>query len=158
MTLASNRGTVERAVAEADLVVGAVLVAGGRAPMVVTEDMVAAMKPGAVVVDVAVDQGGCIATTRETTHDDPVYDVGGIIHYAVGNIPAAVPHTSTYALTNATLPYIAAVADRGVRGAVAADHALAGGLNVAAGQVVNPAVAEALGRTALGVEQWLNES
>ena len=158
MTLASNRGTVERAVAEADLVVGAVLVAGGRAPMVVTEEMVAGMKPGAVVVDVAVDQGGCIATTRETTHDDPVYDVGGIIHYAVGNIPAAVPHTSTYALTNATLPYIAEVAQRGVRGAVATDTALAGGLNTSAGSVVNPAVAEALGRPAIGVEQWLKES
>jgi alanine dehydrogenase len=158
MTLASNRGTVERAVAEADLVVGAVLVAGGRAPTVVTEEMVAGMKPGAVVVDVAVDQGGCIATTRETTHDDPVYDVGGIIHYAVGNIPAAVPHTSTYALTNATLPYIAEVAERGVRGAVSTDAALAGGLNISGGAVVNPAVAEALGRPATGVEQWLKES
>ena len=158
MTLASNRGTVERAVAEADLVVGAVLVAGGRAPTVVTEDMVSGMKPGAVVVDVADDQGGCIATTRETTHHDPVYDVGGIIHYAVGNIPAAVPHTSTYALTNATLPYIAEVAERGVRGAVVADPALAGGLNISGGAVVNPAVAEALGHGALGVEQWLKES
>lgn len=158
MTLASNRGTVERAVAEADLVVGAVLVAGGRAPMVVTEDMVSGMKPGAVVVDVAVDQGGCIATTRETTHDDPVYDVGGVIHYAVGNIPAAVPHTSTYALTNATLPYITAVADHGVRGAATKDPALAEGVNTFGGAVVNSAVAEALGRPAVGVEQWLKES
>lgn len=158
MTLASNRGTVERAVAEADLVVGAVLVAGGRAPMVVTEDMVSAMKPGAVVVDVAVDQGGCIATTRETTHDDPVYDVGGVIHYAVGNIPAAVPHTSTYALTNATLPYITAVADHGVRGAATKDPALAEGVNAFGGAVVNSAVAEALGRPAVGVEQWLKEN
>ena len=158
MTLASNRGAVERAVAEADLVVGAVLVAGGRAPTVVTEDMVAGMKKGAVVVDVAVDQGGCIATTRETTHSDPVYDVGGVTHYAVGNIPAAVPHTSTYALTNATLPYIAEVAERGVRGAVVRDAALAAGLNTAGGKVVNPAVAEALGHSAQGVEQWLKES
>lgn len=158
MTLASNRGTVERAVAEADLVVGAVLVAGGRAPMVVTEEMVAGMKRGAVVVDVAVDQGGCIATTRETTHDAPVYDVGGVIHYAVGNIPAAVPHTSTYALTNATLPYVAEVANEGVQGAVASDPALAGGLNIAGGNVINAAVAEALGRPAVGVERWLAEA
>lgn len=155
MTLASNRGAVERVVAEADLVIGAVLVAGGRAPTVVTADMVANMKRGAVVVDVAVDQGGCIATTRETTHDDPVYEVGSVIHYAVGNIPAAVPHTSTYALTNATLPFIAEVADRSVRGAVSTDSALAAGLNVAGGEVVNPAVAEALGRPALGVQRWL---
>ena len=106
MTLASNRGAVERAVAEADLVIGAVLVPGGRAPMVVTEDMVAGMKPGAVIVDVAIDQGGCIETTHETTHADPVYEVHGVLHYAVGNMPGAVPHTSTYALTNATLPYL----------------------------------------------------
>ncbi len=103
MTLASNRGSIERAVTEADLVIGAVLVPGGRAPTVVSEDMVAAMKRGAVIVDVAVDQGGCIATTRETTHDDPIYELHGVIHYAVGNMPGAVPHTSTYALTNATL-------------------------------------------------------
>ena len=110
MTLASNQGAVERAVAEADLVIGAVLVAGGRAPVVVSEAMVAAMKRGAVIVDVAVDQGGCIETTHETTHNDPVYEIGGVIHYAVGNMPGAVPHTSTYALTNATLPYVLDVA------------------------------------------------
>ena len=96
--------------------IGAVLVPGGRAPMVVTEDMVRAMKPGSVIVDVAVDQGGCIETTHETTHADPVYERFGVIHYAVGNMPGAVPHTSTYALTNATLPYITAVADHGVAG------------------------------------------
>jgi alanine dehydrogenase len=147
MTLASNRGAVERAVAEADLVIGAVLVPGGRAPMVVTEDMVGGMKRGAVIVDVAVDQGGCIATTRETTHADPVYEVAGVVHYAVGNIPGAVPHTSTYALTNATLPYVLEVAERGVRDAVRRDPALAGGLSTVAGAVTNAAVAEALGRT-----------
>ncbi|MGZ4804590.1 MAG: alanine dehydrogenase, partial [Acidimicrobiia bacterium] len=106
VTLASNRGAVTRAVADADLVIGAVLVAGGRAPVVVTEDMVRTMKPGAVVVDVAVDQGGCIETTHETTHADPVYEMHGVIHYAVGNMPGAVPFTSTYGLTNATLPYV----------------------------------------------------
>ena len=99
--------------------IGAVLVAGGRAPVVVTEDMVAAMKPGAVIVDVAVDQGGCVETTHETTHDDPVYEVHGVLHYAVGNIPGAVPNTSTYALTNATLPYLVELAERGRPPAVA---------------------------------------
>ncbi len=148
MTLASNRGAVERAVAEADLVIGAVLVAGGRAPVVVTDDMVRGMKRGAVVVDIAVDQGGCIATTRETTHADPVYVVHDVLHYAVGNMPGAVPHTSTYALTNATLPYIVDVAERGVLAAIAIDPALRAGVNTVAGEVTNPAVAEALGRPA----------
>jgi alanine dehydrogenase len=145
MTLASNRGAVERSVAEADLVIGAVLVPGGRAPMVVTEDMVRGMKKGAVIVDVAVDQGGCIETTRETTHDDPVYVVHDVLHYAVGNIPGAVPHTSTYALTNATLPYVLEVAERGVAGAVRHDPALLGGLTTFGGQVTNAAVAGAMG-------------
>ena len=120
MTLASNRGAIERSVADADLLIGAVLVAGGRAPVVVSDDMVRAMKPRAVIVDVAVDQGGCIETIRETTHDDPVYEEHGIVHYAVGNMPGAVPHTSTYALTNATLPYIHDVAVHGAAGGGAA--------------------------------------
>jgi alanine dehydrogenase len=145
MTLASNRGAVERAVAEADLVIGAVLVPGGRAPMVVTDDMVRGMKPGAVIVDIAVDQGGCVETTHETTHADPVYEVHGVVHYAVGNVPGAVPHTSTYALTNATLPYIHAVAQHGVRGAVERDRALLTGVTTVGGRLTNPAVAEALG-------------
>ena len=144
MTLASNRGAIERAVARADLVIGAVLVAGGRAPIVVTEDMVAGMKPGSVIVDVAVDQGGCVATTHETTHTDPVYTVHGVLHYAVGNMPGAVPHTSTYALTNATLPYVVSVANDGPLGA-ARDPAVRGGLTTVDGQVTNAAVAEALG-------------
>jgi alanine dehydrogenase len=148
MTLASNRGAVERAVSEADLVVGAVLVPGGRAPMVVTAEMVKGMKKGSVIVDVAVDQGGCIETTHETTHANPVYDVDGVVHYAVGNIPGAVPHTSTYALTNATLPYVLAVAEHGVRGAVDKDPALRPGVNTVDGFVTNPAVAEALSRPA----------
>ncbi len=145
MTLASNRGAVERAVAEADLLIGAVLVPGGRAPMVVTDDMIRNMKRSAVVVDVAVDQGGCIETTHETTHTDPTYEVHGVLHYAVGNMPGAVPHTSTYALTNATLPYVVEVATRGVREAMEGDAALLGGLTTVSGQVTNQAVAEALG-------------
>ena len=156
MTLASNRAAVERAVAEADLVIGAVLVAGGRAPQVVTDAMVKGMKRGAVIVDVAVDQGGCVATTHETTHDDPVYEVDGVLHYAVGNMPGAVPHTSTYALTNATLPYVVTIANDGVRGAVAAHAELVPGVTIVQGSVTQPVVAEALGRafvdphTALG--------
>jgi alanine dehydrogenase len=145
MTLASNRGTVERSVAEADLVIGAVLVAGGRAPVVVSEDMVRSMLAGAVIVDVAVDQGGCIETTHETTHNDPVYERHGVIHYAVGNMPGAVPYTSTYALTNATLPYILEVAVHGALQACRNDPTLVHGVNTAGGQVTNGPVAEFLG-------------
>jgi alanine dehydrogenase len=144
VTQASNRGAIERSVADADLVIGAVLVPGGRAPMLVTDDMVRGMRRGAVIVDVAVDQGGCIETTHETTHADPTYIVHDVIHYAVGNVPASVPRTSTYALTNATLPYLVELASKGVRGAVEGDPALAHGVNTAAGKVTNPAVAEAL--------------
>lgn len=146
ITMASNRGAVERAVADADLVIGAVLVAGGRAPVVVTEDMVRGMKQGAVIVDIAVDQGGCVETTRETTHNDPVYELHGVLHYAVGNMPGAVPFTSTYALTNATLPFILQVAAKGTAAAVADDPALGFGVNTVAGHVTNGAVAAALGR------------
>ncbi|WP_426572676.1 alanine dehydrogenase [Aquihabitans sp. McL0605] len=145
-TLTSNRGMVERVVTQADLVIGAVLVAGGRAPVVVDEDLVRAMKPGAVVVDIAIDQGGCIATSHETSHHDPVFEKHGVIHYAVGNMPGAVPHTSTYALTNVTLPYLAELASLGVAGAVEKDPALALGVNTMGGQVVNESVAEAIGK------------
>lgn len=157
LTLASNRGAVERSVIEADMVIGAVLVPGGRAPMLVTADMVAAMKPGALIVDVAIDQGGCIETSHETTHADPVYEVDGVLHYCVGNVPGAVPHTSTYALANATLPYLVEIATQGPERAVTADRALAGGLNTLSGHVVNTAVAEALQlpATAAG-ELWGN--
>ena len=144
-TLASNRGTVERCIAEADLVIGAVLVAGGRAPVVITEPMVATMKPGAVIVDVAIDQGGCVETSRETTHHDPTYVEHGVVHYCVGNMPGAVPATSTHALTNATLPYLVDVAVHGATEACRRDPALAPGLNTEGGQVVNAVVAEALG-------------
>jgi len=149
VTAASNRGAIERAVAEADLVIGAVLVAGGRAPVVVSEEMVQGMKPGAVIVDVAVDQGGCIATTRETTHDDPTYVLHGVVHYAVGNMPGAVPHTSTYALTNATLPYLLDVAVHGAIGAARRDPSIAHGLNTVGGAYANAIVAESLGATAV---------
>ncbi|HET6794503.1 MAG TPA: alanine dehydrogenase, partial [Acidimicrobiales bacterium] len=147
MTLASNRGAVETAVAEADLLIGAVLVAGGRAPTVVSEEMVAGMRPGSVIVDIAIDQGGCVATSHETTHADPVYVTHGVLHYAVGNVPGAVPHTSTYALTNATLPYVLEIAEKGLAAAVGHDPALARGVTTVGGQVTNEAVAEALGRT-----------
>jgi alanine dehydrogenase len=154
-TLTSNRGQVERVIPEADLVIGAVLVPGGRAPVVVSEEMVRTMKPGAVVVDIAIDQGGCVETSRETTHHDPVFEAHGVVHYAVGNMPGAVPHTSTYALTNVTLPYLAELARLGVRDAVAADEALALGVNTLGGRVVNTAVADALGRTVADLHETL---
>jgi alanine dehydrogenase len=143
-TLASNRGTLERCIAEADLVIGAVLVPGGRAPIVVTEAMVESMQAGAVIVDVAIDQGGCVEGIRETSHHDPTYVRRGVVHYAVGNIPGAVPRTSTHALTNATLPYLVELAVHGVDEACRRDPVLAGGLNTRAGQVVNPMVAAGL--------------
>jgi alanine dehydrogenase len=146
MTLASNRGVIARAVAEADVVIGAVLLPGGRAPTLVTDDMVRAMKPGAVIVDCAIDQGGSIENIRETTHSDPVYVVHDVLHYAVGNIPGAVPNTSTYALTNATLPYVVELAAQGARTAAEADPALALGFNTVNGCVTNERVGEALGR------------
>jgi alanine dehydrogenase len=149
MTAASNRGAIERAVLDADMVIGAVLVAGGRAPVVVAEELVGAMKPRSVIVDVAVDQGGCIATTRETTHEDPTYVEHDVVHYAVGNMPGAVPHTSTYALTNATLPFIDQVATSGALGAARVDDSIRHGLNTIDGEYANPIVAEALGATAV---------
>ncbi len=148
-TLASNQGSIERTVMQADLVIGAVLVAGGRAPVVVSEDLVRQMKPRSVIVDVAVDQGGCIATTRETTHDEPVFELHGVVHYAVGNMPGAVPHTSTYALTNATLPFQLDVALHGAVGAARRSAAIAHGLNTVNGKHTNAIVAESLGTTAV---------
>jgi len=145
-TYASNQAAIERLVADADLLIGAVLVPGGRAPVLVSEAMVRSMRPGAVIVDIAVDQGGCVATTHETSHADPVYEHHGVLHYAVGNMPGAVPHTSTYALTNVTLPYVVELATRGVPAAISDDPTLALGLNTEAGRVVNPTVAAALAR------------
>ena len=155
-TITSNRGAVERCVAEADLVIGAVLVPGGRAPTVVSEDMVRSMKSGSVVIDIAIDQGGCIETSHETTHAEPTYVVHDVVHYAVGNMPGAVPHTSTHALTNATLPYLAELSRLGVADAVRRDPALAGGVNTMAGQVPNASVAEALGRPAADLSELLS--
>ncbi len=154
-TLTSNRGLIERTVVEADLLIGAVLVPGGRAPVLIDEDLIRAMKPGAVVVDIAIDQGGCIATSRETTHHDPVYEQHGVLHYCVGNMPGAVPNTSTYALTNVTLPYLAELSRLGVVEAVRSDPTLALGVNTAAGHIVNPVVAEALGKPAGDVHDLL---
>jgi alanine dehydrogenase len=148
-TLASNQGSIERTVMQADLVIGAVLVAGGRAPVVVSEDLVRQMKPRSVIVDVAVDQGGCIATTRETTHDEPVFELHGVVHYAVGNMPGAVPHTSTYALTNATLPFQLDVALHGALGAARRSAAIEHGINTVNGQHTNAIVAESLDTTAV---------
>jgi len=146
ITVMSNRYNIERAVRYADLLIGAVLVPGAKAPTLVTEDMVKAMKPGSVVIDVAVDQGGCIETVdRATSHSDPVYVKHGVLHYAVPNMPGAVPRTSTLALTNATLPYIIEVANLGPAEAARKSPALAKGFNVCFGRVVHEAVAKAHG-------------
>jgi alanine dehydrogenase len=136
---------VEESVLRADVVIGAVLVPGALAPKLVTRELVAAMKEGAVVCDVAIDQGGCFETSRPTTHSDPVYKVDGVTHYCVANMPGAVPVTSTYALTNVTLPYVEAIADLGVREAISHDPALARGVNVIEGKLTYEAVAEAHG-------------
>jgi alanine dehydrogenase len=154
ITLAmSNRLEIERATADADLVIGAVLIPGARAPKLITRDMLAGLKPGAVLVDVAIDQGGCFETSRPTTHSDPTYVVDGIVHYCVANMPGAVPVTSTFALTNMTLPYVEAIADLGLREAVARDRALVRGINVADGKLTYEAVADAHGLEFTPLEQ-----
>jgi alanine dehydrogenase len=144
-TLMSNRANVEEAVRRADLLIGAVLIAGAKAPRLVTRPMLRQMEPRSAIVDVAVDQGGCIETTRPTTHHDPRYLEEDQVHYAVANMPGAVPHTSTYALTNATLAYALRIAEAGWRGAVAHSPALAKGVNCALGKLTCQAVAEAFG-------------
>jgi alanine dehydrogenase len=149
VTLMSNPANIEAEVADADLLIGAVLIPAAKAPIVVSKKTVAKMRPGSVIVDIAIDQGGCVETIRETTHADPVYELHGVLHYGVGNVPGAVPHTSTYALTNATLPYVAAVAQHGALVAAGRDPALRAGVNTAGGHVTNPAVAEALGLPAV---------
>ncbi|GIO15197.1 alanine dehydrogenase [Cohnella xylanilytica] len=156
-TLASNPFELERAVAQADLLVGAVLVPGARAPKLVTEEMVKRMAPGSVIVDVAIDQGGSIGTIdRITTHDDPTYLKHGVVHYAVANMPGAVPRTSTLALENATLPYALKIAGQGIRAAAASDKALARGINTACGAVTYKAVAEETGLPYVSVNELLN--
>jgi alanine dehydrogenase len=142
-TLYSNPTNIEQSVARADLVVGGVLLAGARAPKLVTADLIKKMEPGSVVVDVAVDQGGCIETCRPTTHDNPTYEVDGVVHYCVANMPGAVAQTSTWALTNTTIAYAVKIADQGLVQAVKSDRALAKGLNVYKGHVVYDAVAQA---------------
>jgi alanine dehydrogenase len=144
-TLASNSENVAAAVRRADLVIGAVLLPGAKAPKIVAESMVAAMRPGSVIVDVAIDQGGCIATARPTTHSEPTYVTHGVVHYCVTNMPGAVPRTSTIGLSNATLPYGLALADFGLEGIISSDPELARGVNVINGKVTHPGVAEALG-------------
>lgn len=144
-TIASNSYEIERACLGADLVIGAVLVAGAKAPTLVSDALVAAMKPGAVLVDISVDQGGCFESTRPTTHSDPTFEVNGCLFYCVANMPGAVPHTSTYALTNVTLPYALEIANRGIAAAAAADPALRLGINTVGGHVVYGPVAEAHG-------------
>ncbi len=134
---------IEESVAEADVVIGAVLIPGARAPKLVTREMLGDMRPGAVIVDVAIDQGGCVETAKPTTHSNPVYEVDGIVHYCVANMPGGVPITSTKALTNATLPYVEAIAEHGLTRAVAEDRALARGVNVLDGKITYEAVAEA---------------
>jgi alanine dehydrogenase len=156
VTLASNSFNIAQVTRRADLLIGAVLVAGARAPVLVDKDMVERMKHGSVIVDIAVDQGGCVATIRPTTLLEPIYEVSGVVHYGVANMPALVPRTSTFALTNATLPYVVALAGRGVSAAVQADPALARGVNIWKGRVVHPAVAEALGTAAVPLEAGLD--
>jgi alanine dehydrogenase len=143
--LASSKLAIRQQVLEADMVIGAVLIPGAKAPKLVTNDLVAEMKPGSVLVDIAVDQGGCFEDTRPTTHADPTFQVHNSIFYCVANMPGAVPNTSTYALTNATLPYVVALADKGWQQACADDQSLALGLNTHAGSLTNAPVAEAHG-------------
>ena len=154
-TVASNAYEVERAVLDADLVIGAVLVPGAKAPTLVSNELVSRMKAGSVLVDIAVDQGGCFEDTRPTTHDDPTFRVHGSVFYCVANMPGAVPNTSTHALTNVTLPYVMALAGEGTVAAVGHNRALAHGVNVVGGHVVLPEVAEAHGMDAVALEEVL---
>jgi alanine dehydrogenase len=154
-TVYSSTLSIEEMLPRADLVIGAVLLHGARAPHVIKRDQLKLMNPNAVLVDVAIDQGGCFETSKPTTHSDPVYEVDGITHYCVANMPGAVPITSTYALTNATLPYVLSLADNGVEGAIARDPGLRPGVNVAAGKVTHEAVAEGVGAEYVPVERAL---
>ncbi len=153
----ASAGATAAHVAQADLVIGAVLIPGAAAPKLVSRAQLSTMKPGAAIVDVAIDQGGCFETSRATTHQDPIYEVDGIMHYCVANMPGAVARTSTLALGNATLPFLLALADKGWRKALAADRHLLAGLNVHAGRITHRAVAEALSLDAMAPEQALRE-
>ncbi len=155
MTVFSNRDNVEREVLRADLVIGGVLIPGAAAPKLVTRDMLPRMKRGAVIVDVAIDQGGCVETAHATTHADPTYVVDGVVHYCVANMPGGVPRTSTYALNNATLPFVLALADKGWQQAMRDDAYLREGLNVCQGKVTCAEVAEALGYAHVAADSLL---
>jgi len=154
-TVASNRYNITEAVRRAELLIGAVLLPGARAPILVTEEMVASMAPGSVIIDVAVDQGGCIETIHPTSHSTPTYVQHGVLHYAVPNIPGAVPRTSSYALSNATLPYVLKLAELGLVEAVRQDAALRAGVNVHAGRVTCTGVAEAFNMPCVSVEELI---
>ncbi|GAA0452040.1 alanine dehydrogenase [Actinoplanes capillaceus] len=155
-TIAANAYEIEKAVLDADLVVGAVLVPGAKAPHLISNDLVARMKPGSVLVDISIDQGGCFEDSHPTTHDDPAYRVHGSMFYCVANMPGAVPHTSTYALTNVTLPYALELANLGWRDALRGDPALAAGLNTFGGEVVCGPVAEAHGMRSIALTEVLH--
>ncbi|WP_203335418.1 alanine dehydrogenase [Nocardioides limicola] len=154
-TVASNTYEIEKAVLDADLVIGAVLVPGAKAPTLISNELVSRMRPGSVLVDISIDQGGCFEDSRPTTHDDPVYQVHDSLFYCVANMPGAVPHTSTYALTNVTLPYVVALADKGWAQACRDDHSLLLGLNSHAGQLTNAGVGDAHGFDSISVDKAL---
>ena len=154
-TMYSTAHALAEAIKEADLVIGAVLIPGASAPKLVSREQLKTMKPGAVLVDIAIDQGGCFETSHATTHEDPIYDVDGILHYCVANMPGAVPRTSTYALNNATLPFVMQIAAKGARGAINANRHLANGLTVDQGKIAHKLVARDLGETYVR-PNWLN--
>jgi alanine dehydrogenase len=154
-TVHSSTLSIEEMLPRADLVIGAVLVHGARAPVLIHREQLSLMKKGAVLVDVSIDQGGCFETSRPTTHSDPTYEVDGVTHYCVANMPGAVPITSTYALTNATIPYVVELAQHGVEGAIAREPGLRPGVNVAHGSVTNPVVAESVGLPFRALEEVL---
>ncbi|PIQ99214.1 MAG: alanine dehydrogenase [Nitrospinae bacterium CG11_big_fil_rev_8_21_14_0_20_45_15] len=156
-TLMSNRLNLRESLRHADLVVGAVLLPGAKAPKLITRDMLSLMKPGAVIVDVGIDQGGILETSRPTTHSDPIFNVDGIVHYCVANMPGAVARTATFALTNATFPYALALANKGLKKALQEDPALKRGLNIYKGCVTHPAVANALDKVYIDPESLLND-
>lgn len=155
-TMYSTNAALAKAVSEADLVIGAVLIPGAAAPKLVSREQLKTMRPGAVLVDIAIDQGGCFETSKATTHADPIYEVDGILHYCVANMPGAVPRTSTYALNNATLPFVLDIANKGAKAALISDPHLANGLTVAGGQIAHQAVARDLGLPFV-YPDWMND-
>ncbi len=154
-TLILNQENLVKEIRDADIIIGAVLVPGGRTPVIIKRDMLSMMKKGSVIVDVSVDQGGCVETTIPTTHDKPIYEVDGIIHYAVSNMPGAYPRTSTIALTNATLPFIKKIADMGIVEAIREDKSIRRGVNIFSGKVVHKALAESTGRAFKDIDELL---